>query len=65
MDPQPHPLLHFLVRMKPKSTNVFSSGHKGKDLDCTKDVEMFPIQNSEASPSTDWQYEDERYRARG
>ena len=23
MDPQPHPLLHFLVRMKPTSTNVF------------------------------------------
>ena len=23
MDPQPHPLLHFLVRMKPRSTNVF------------------------------------------
>ena len=23
MDPQPHPLLHFLVRMKPTSRNVF------------------------------------------
>ena len=23
MDPQPHSLLHFLVRMKPTSTNVF------------------------------------------
>ena len=23
MDPQPHPLLHFLIRMKPTSTNVF------------------------------------------
>ena len=23
MDTQPHPLLHFLVRMKPMSTNVF------------------------------------------
>ena len=23
MDPQPHPLLHFLVQMKPMSTNVF------------------------------------------
>ena len=23
MDPQPYPLLHFLVRMKPTSTNVF------------------------------------------
>ena len=23
MDPQPHPLLHFLVRMKPTTTNVF------------------------------------------
>ena len=23
MDPQPHQLLHFLVRMKPKNTNVF------------------------------------------
>ena len=23
MDPEPHPLLHFLVRMKPTSMNVF------------------------------------------
>ena len=32
MDPQPHPLLHFLVRMKPTSTNVF--------LQVTKHVEV-------------------------
>ena len=23
MDPQPHPLLHFLIQMKPMSTNIF------------------------------------------
>ena len=32
MDPQPHPLLHFLVRMKPTSTNVF--------LQVSKNVEV-------------------------
>ena len=48
MDPQAHPLLHFLVRMKPTSTSVFlqvakkCGSHKGKDLGCTEDVEVFP-----------------------
>ena len=71
MDPQPHPLLHFLVRIKPKSTNVFSTGcqkcgsHKGKDRGCTEDVEVFPSQISEAYPSKDWQYGDGRYHAKG
>ena len=32
MDPQPHPILHFLVRMKPTSANVF--------LQITKNVEV-------------------------
>ena len=32
MDPQPHPLMHFLVRMKPSSTNIF--------LQVTKNVEV-------------------------
>ena len=51
MDPRPRPLLHFLVRMKPKPTNVFlpvAKVTKGKDLGCTEDVEVFPSQISEA-----------------
>ena len=32
MDPQPHPLLHFLIRMKSTSTNVF--------LQVSKNVEV-------------------------
>ena len=65
-DPQPHPLMHFLVRMKPTSTNVFLQVAKkveikmGKDLECTEDVEVFPSQISEAYPSPDWQYGDGR-----
>ena len=66
MDPQPHPLMHFLVRMKPTPTNVClqvakkCGSHKGKDLGCTEDVEVFP---SKISP--DWQYGDGRYHAKG
>ena len=67
MDPQPHPLLHFLVRMKPTSTNVFIQVAKnvevtrGKDLGRTEDVVVFPSQISEAYPSSDWQYGDGSY----
>ena len=32
MDPQPHPLLHFLVGMKPMSTNVFVQVAKNMDV---------------------------------
>ena len=32
MDPQPHPLLHFLVRMKPTSTNVFLQVAKNMEV---------------------------------
>ena len=32
MDPQPHPLLHFLVRMKPTSTNVFLQAAKNVEV---------------------------------
>ena len=70
MDPQPHPLLHFLVRMKPTSNECHSSGlqkcgsHKGKDLSCTEDVEAFPSQIFEAYLSPDFQYEDRRYHGR-
>ena len=70
MDPQPHPLLHFLVRMKPTSTNVFLQVAKymevkGKDLGCTEDVEVFPSQISEAYPSPDCQYGGGRYHTKG
>ena len=55
MDPQPHPFLHFLVRIKLTST---------KDLDGMEDVEVFPSQISEAYPSPDRQYGDGRYHAK-
>ena len=55
MDPQPHPFLHFLVRIKLTST---------KDLDGMEDVEVFPSQISEAYPSADWQYGDGKYHAK-
>ena len=32
MDPQPYPLLHFLVRMKPTSTNVFPQAVKNVEV---------------------------------
>ena len=54
MDPQPHPLLHFLVQMKQMSTNVFPQvakncgSHKGTDLGCMEYVEVFPSQIFEA-----------------
>ena len=69
MDPQPHPLLLFLVRMKPTSTNVFFQVAKnvkvsrgkiwavGRMLKC--------LRISEAYPSPDWQYGDGRYHAKG
>ena len=71
MDPQPHPLLHFLVRMKQTSTNVVlqvaenCGSHKEKDLGCPEDVEVFPNQISETYPSPDRQYADGRYHAEG
>ena len=71
MDPQPHPLLHFLVRMKPTSTKVSLQVAKnvdvtsGKDLRCTVDVEVFPSQVFEAYASPDWQHVDGRFHAKG
>ena len=70
MDPQPHPLLHFFVRMKPTSTYIFLELAKNVEvtrgsLDCMEDVEMFSSQISEAYPSPDWQYGDGSYRAKG
>ena len=58
MDPQPYPLLHFLVRMKPTSTNVFLQVAKNVEvtrgniwavrrmLKCfpTKSLELIPYQ---------------------
>ena len=67
MDPQPHPLLHFLVPMKPTSTNVFSQVAKnvevtgGKIWAVWRMFEVFPSQVSEAYTSLDWQYEDGCY----
>ena len=37
---------------------------KGKDLVCSKDVEVFSSQIFEAYPSPDWQYGDGRYHAK-
>ena len=70
MDPQPHPLLHLLIRMNDVHECLSSGGqkcgsHKGKDLGCTEDVQVFPSQISEAYPSPDWQYGDRRYHAKG
>ena len=71
MDPQPRPLLHFLARMKPTSTNVFLLVAKnvevtrGKDLDCKEDVEVSSSQISEAHASPDCQYGGGRYRVKG
>ena len=57
--------------MRPTSTNFFlqdakkCGNLKGKDLGCTKDVEVFPSQLSEVYPSPDWQYGGGRYHAKG
>ena len=70
MYPQPHPLLHFLVRMKPTPTIVFLQAAKNeevtgeKDLDCTEDVLVFSSQISKDYPSSDWQYRNGRYHAK-
>ena len=50
--------------------NIFSGrqkcgSHKGKDLGCTEDVEVFPGQISETYPSPDWQYGDRCFHAKG
>ena len=71
MDPQPHPLLHFLIRMKPTSMNVFLHVAKnvevtrGKIWDVQRMLKCFPSQISEAYPSPEWQYGDGRYHAKG
>ena len=68
MNSQPHPFLHFLVRMKPTSTNVFIQ--VAKIVEITRGNifaarRMFPSQISEAYPSPDWQYGDKHYHAKG
>ena len=75
MDPQPHQLTHswiFSSEWNRRDVHeCLSSGrqkcerHKGKDVDCTEDVEVLPSQISEAYPSTYWQYRDGRYHAKG
>ena len=71
MDPQ---LSLTLALPRPNENDVhecLSSGrqkcgsHKGTDLDCTEDVEVFPSQISETNPSPDCQYVDGRYHAKG
>ena len=47
------------------SGRQISGRHNGKYLGCTEDVEVFPSQISEAYPSPDCQYGDERYYAKG
>ena len=70
MDPQPHPLLHFLVRMKPTSTNVFIQVAKmwksqGERSGIYGGCCVFPSQLYEAYASPDWPYGDGRYHAEG
>ena len=64
MDPLPRP-------NETDGHDCLSSGrqkcgsHKGKDMDCMEDVEVFPSQIFEAYPSPDWQYGDGRYHTKG
>ena len=66
MDPQPHPYLLFLVRMKltrrPRMSIIRSSKMLNSQRD---DVEVFLSQISEVYPSPDWQYGDGGYHAKG
>ena len=70
MDPQPQTTL---ALPHPNETDVHEclssrrqkcGRHKGKDLGCTEDIEVFPSQISYAYPSSDWQYGDGRYHAK-
>ena len=69
MDPPPHPLLHFLVRMKPTSTEIllqvakmWKSQREISELygGCSSVSQSI----SEAYPSPDRQYGDGRYHAK-
>ena len=56
MDPQHHPLLHFLVRMKPTSTNVFLQVAKnlevtrGKNSAAQRMLKCFPAKSLKLIP---------------
>ena len=56
MDPQPHPLLHFLVRMKPTSTNVFLQVARkvevtrGKNWAVRRMLKFFPAKSLKLIP---------------
>ena len=69
MDPQPHPIMHYLVRIKPTSTNVFLQVTttvevtSGKIWDVRRILKCSQI--SEAYPSPNWQYGDGLYHAKG
>ena len=70
MYPQPHPLLHFLVRMEPTSRNVFLQVAKnvevisGKIRAVRRMLKCFPAKSLKPYPSPDWQYGDGRFRAK-
>ena len=70
MDPQSHPLLHYLVRMKPTSTNIFLEVAKNVKVTrgkiwAVRRMLKYSQPNPEAYHSPDWQYGDGRYRAKG
>ena len=71
MDPQAHPLLLFLVRMKPTSTNVFFLVVKNvevtrrKNWDVRRMLKCFPVKSPKLIPHQIWQYGDGRYHAKG
>ena len=56
MDPQPHPLLHFLVRLKPTSTNAILKVAKNVDLtrrkiwDVRRMLKCFPAKSLDLIP---------------
>ena len=71
MDPQPHPILHFLVRMKLTSPDVFLQVVKNvkvtreKIWPLRKMLKVFPSQIAESYPLPNWQNGDRRYHAKG
>ena len=68
---QPHALFHFLIRIKPTSTNVLLQVAKYVEVTRRKIwavrrmLKCFISQISDAYRSPDWQYGDGRYHAKG
>ena len=71
MDPQPHPLLHFLFRMKQTPTSVFLQVAKnvevtrGKIWAVWRILKCFPAKSLKRIPSPNLQYGDGRCHAKG